>query len=520
MLETTAPDLDVPVLIVGGGPVGLTARALLDRWNVPTLLVERYPELSPFPRSRLINVRSMEVFRQLGVAAEITARAFPREYGRIRFSDGMTTPDYATAAMEGVNAPIAESPALGVVTSQDRLEPILVAAADSELRFGHELVDLVVSDSSVLATVLDRAGDATYQVRAGYVVAADGANSSIRQLLGIGTTGPGALSENVTIVFDADLSPWWGDRPAGAYATAGGAFVPVYPEGTWAFVAPGGDGPTEWRDVVVRALGTTDVEVQVLRVQEWTTMAQVADRFADGRVLLAGDAAHAIPPAGGMGMNIGIGDVHNLCWKLAGVVQGWAGPGLLDTYDVERRPVARRTLEQATENAQLMWQVVLRRREQLDAGLPADGQLPWSERYFAQLGQVLGVAYESAAVRPDGSAPPSADPATEYVPVARPGHRMPHLWLPDGSSTLDRLGPWFTLFAAEPAAVDGPWPVHVEPLPAEHLDACGIGVQGAVLVRPDGHVAARWSEGPADVEGVLAGITDDAARSSAAGGGR
>ena len=335
-MSTTAPT--VPVLIVGGGPVGLTARALLDRWQVPSLLVERYPELSPFPRSRLVTVRSMEIFRRLGVAAEISAGAFRREYGRIRFSDGMTTPDYASAAMVGVHAPIAESPELGVVTSQDRLEPILTAAGTSELRFGHELVDLAPAPDGVLTTVLDRAAGATYEVRAGHVVAADGTGSPTRRLLGIGTTGPGAIGESVTIFFDADLSPWWGDRPAGVYATAGGTVLPVYPEGTWALTVPA-TGASDWRGAVVRGLGTTDVDVRILRVQPWTATAQVSERLVAGRVLLAGDAAHAIPPAGGMGMNIGLGDVHNLCWKLAGVVHGWSGPELLDTYPVERMPV-------------------------------------------------------------------------------------------------------------------------------------------------------------------------------------
>ena len=512
-MPATATIIDVPVLIIGAGPVGLTARALLHRWEVPTLLVERYPELSPFPRSRLVNVRTMEIFHQLGVAAAITARAFRPEFGRIRFSDSVATPDYASAGMVGVNEPIPESPVLGVVSSQDRLEPVLAGAATSELRFGHEVVDLAEQSDSVLVSVLDRASGETYCIRAGHVIAADGANSPTRGLLGIGTAGPGTLGEAVTIVFDADLAPWWGDRPAGVYSTAGGGFLPVYPEGTWALIMPlpAGGGPTEWRDVVLAALGV-DVDVEVLRVQHWTMHAFVAERFGAGRVLLAGDAAHAIPPSGGLGMNIGVGDVHNLCWKLAGVLHGWAGPGLLDTYDVERRPVAHSTLAQATANAQLSWQVAARRREQLDAGLPSDGQLPWSERYFAQLGQVLGVSYESAAVHPDGTAVPEvADASTDYVPVARPGHRMPHLLLPDGRSTLDVLGEWFTLFTADPDgwSVTGPWPVHVEALPAEHLAACDIGAHGAVLVRPDGHVAARWSDRPAegDIRSVLADIS-------------
>ena len=191
---------DVDVLIVGGGPVGLTARVLLARWGVRTLLAERYPELSPFPRSRLLNVRSMEIFRQLGIDTGIAARAFAPEYGRVRFRDTFVDHDFAGAAMIGIHAPISESPVIGAVTSQDRLEPTLLGAADTPLRFGAELVGLAEEPDGVLATFADGTS-----VRARYVLAADGANSAVRELLGIGTAGPGALGAMTTVVFDADL---------------------------------------------------------------------------------------------------------------------------------------------------------------------------------------------------------------------------------------------------------------------------------------------------------------------------
>ncbi|MFI1486497.1 FAD-dependent monooxygenase [Streptomyces sp. NPDC020747] len=510
-------DAEVDVLIVGGGPVGLTARALLERWGVRVSLVEKHGELSPFPRSRLVNVRSMEIYRGLGLAGAITAGAFAPEYGRIRFRDTLHDRDFATAAMVGINGPIPESPVTGVVSSQDRLEPTLLAAADAEMRFGAELVDLTEEADSVVAVLVDRRSGEETRVRARYVLAADGANSTVRQRLGIGTTGPGALAAVTTVVFDADLDGWCADQPAGVYFTAHGSFLPLYPEGGWAWLGPTPEDAehTDWAGLVSRALGPgpdAGVRADVSRVQHWVMNAFVAERFRHGRILLAGDAAHAIPIVGGLGMNTGIADVHNLCWKLAGVLQGWAGPSLLDTYETERRPVAQRTLHQAVANSKLMFEAQSLRHEQLQSGeaAPERVELPWSDRYFAQLGLVLGAAYRSDAVLGDGAladggTPPEptdtgtgTDTGTDYVPTAEPGHRMPHLWLTPDRSTLDAFGEWFTLLTPDPAAwqqqATAPGLLRIERLPGEHADLCGLGPQGALLVRPDGHIGARWRD--------------------------
>ena len=499
-------EAEVEVLIVGGGPIGLTARALLERWGVRTMLVEKYAELSPFPRSRLVNVRSMEIFRQLGLAADITARAFAPEYGRVRFRDTLLDRDFATAAMVGVNAPIPESPVIGVVTSQDRLEPSLLAAAGAQPRFGVELVDLAEEADCVVASLVDRQRGAETRVRARYVVAADGANSTVRQRLGINTTGPGTLGNITTVVFDANLNRWSADQPAGVYFTAHGFIAPLYPEGGWFWAGstPEDAAHTEWSDLISRALGpSAEVQVDVLRVQHWVINAFVAERFGHGRILLAGDAVHAVPGAGGLGMNTGVADVHNLCWKLAGVLHGWAGPDLLDTYETERQPVAHRTLRQAVANSQLMRQAQIRRLEQLQNGeaTPAQVELPWSEQYFAQLGLVLGASYHSDAALTDNStAPEQSDTGTDYVPTAEPGHRMPHAWLTHGRSTLDALGEWFTLFTPDPALWEqratAPWPLRIETLPDEHTDLFRLGPHGALLARPDGYIGAHWPDRP------------------------
>ncbi|GCD95584.1 FAD-dependent monooxygenase [Embleya hyalina] len=497
-------DAEVEVLIVGGGPVGLTARALLERWGVQVLLVERHRELSPFPRSRLVNVRSMEIFRRLGLAARIRAAGFAPEYGRVRFRDTLYDRDFAGEAMVGVAAPVPESPEFGVLTSQDRLEPILLAAPGAPVRFGVEVVDVAEEHDGVLATLVDHGRDAELRVRARYLLGADGANSTVRQASGIGTTGPGALGPFTTVVFDADLR-WCAEQPAGVYLTAHGTFAPLYPEGGWAWFGstPATAEPTDWAEVVARALGpAADVKAEVLRVQPWVMNAFVAERFRHGRILLAGDAAHALPIFGGLGMNTGLADVHNLCWKLAGVLHGWADPVLVESYETERLPVAHRTLRQAVANTRLLIDVQNRRRERLDAGVaPTDAvELPWSEQYFAQLGLVLGATYRSGAVRSDGEAAPEpSDADTNYVPGAEPGRRMPHLWLEDGRSTLDAVGECFALLTPDPVRWEQrasvAHPLRIETLPDEHRELCGLGADGAVLVRPDGHVAARWRDG-------------------------
>uniref|UniRef100_UPI0015F0FA61 FAD-dependent monooxygenase n=1 Tax=Streptomyces sp. WELS2 TaxID=2749435 RepID=UPI0015F0FA61 len=319
-----------------------------------------------------------------------------------------------------------------------------------------------------------------------------------------------------TVVFDADLGRWCARRPAGVYFTAHGSFLPLYPEGGWAWFGPTpeGAGTAEWPAVVARALGPgAGVRADVLRVQHWVMTAFVADRFCRGRVLLAGDAVHTVPVIGGLGMNAGIADAHNLCWKLAGVLRGWASPALLDSYEAERRPVARMTLRQAVDNTRLAARVLERRREQLRAGTaaPAPADVPWSERYFAQLGLVLGVTYRSGAVLRAGGR--ADDTGPEYVPSADPGRRLPHLWLGPGRSTLDVCGEWFTLFTADPARRSppraAPWPLRVAPLSAGHADALGLGPHGTLLVRPDGHVAARLT-GAGSLHRALAVLTGTA----------
>ena len=504
-------DIEVPVLIVGGGPVGLCTSLLLSRFGVPSLLVERHPATSMHPRARGLNVRTMELLRTWGLEHEV------REAGRAleNATDAVWAESLAGRELRRVAAggrrenmrPV--SPTTGCSCAQDELEPVLLAKAQGYgvggIAFGHELVGIETGPAEVTATVHKSSTGQELTVQAGYLVAADGADSGVRQALGVAAVGPGVLNQQIGIYFEAPLGHLVMDRPAVLYfienAAISGLFAAVDNADRWVFYtgrppdwdqAAGGLPAERCIEVVRLAAGLPDLAVRVRSVLPWAMAAQTAERFRAGRVFLAGDAAHLIPPVGGYGMNTGIQDAHNLAWKLAGAVAGWAGPSLLDTYEAERHPVARFVTEQALLNI----------------------RQPGRPEQYATLGMTLGVSYDSAAVVPDGTPVPEiANPVTDYVPAARPGSRAPHAWLQRNGeriSTVDLFDTAFTLLAGafgqrwrDAAAMasrdlgvplaactvgqggdlddeDGTW-----------AQLSGIGPDGAVLVRPDGHVAWR-----------------------------
>jgi 2-polyprenyl-6-methoxyphenol hydroxylase-like FAD-dependent oxidoreductase len=525
----------VPVLIVGGGPVGLMASLLLSRLGIRSLLVERHPGTAIHPKARGINARTMEVFRQQGIEAAVRKAGLPPERtGFIVWAKTLAGEEIERRVPWGRSEKSAEvSPVRACLCAQHYLEPVLRQRAEQQapgvLRFNTELKDFTQDPTGVSATLRDVTTGSDEKVTARYMIAADGAQSLVRDGLGIRMVGKKDVYDSVNILIEADLRPWTQDRPAALYFIENdrlrGTFLTINAADRWGFLvnslkaqgyAPQDFTPERSAELVRVAAGVPDLAVKVLGVAPWVASAHVAEQYRHDRIFLAGDAAHEMPPTGGFGMNTGVQDVHNLCWKLALVLQGRAEDSLLQTYHDERQPLARTITEQSLANAISMGRLQKTRE--------TAGARP---EYLNEQGMIFGASYASTAVIPDGSAPPTViHPVTDYAPSARPGGRAPHVWFKrrDGErvSSIDLVGNGFVLMAG---AKGGGWVEAaksaqssnglkvaavtvgnsgLQPADKGWRETYGIDDQGAVLVRPDGYVAWRSASAAADPRRTLA----------------
>ncbi len=529
------------VVIVGAGPVGLSMAGLLGRYGVPAVVVERRGQVNPHPRARSINVRTVEVFRQWGIQDELEAVCLPPAWGeRFVYCDTLAGREIGRTTLN--IQPVVEgevlSPAPWLLSSQDQIEPVLLRYVERldgiDIRWAEEFVALDADRTGVTVQTRRTSDGAQRELRARWVVAADGAASPVRRSLDIAMEGGHDLATLVNCQFRANLARFTEHRPATLYWTTGpdrNVFQKIDLQDRW--LCQLGYDPREHRPEdfdretaaawILRSIGATDpavideIGLEVMDVIPWTMSCTVAESMRVGRVFLAGDAAHQLPPSGGFGMNTGVQDTHNLAWKLAFVERGWADDALLDTYDTERRPVARYNADRSFENTRKVGKI----RRLMESGKPeeAAAAVADSAQYGNWLGMDLGLHYDEGAVIPDGTAPPTVeDPIGQYAPCACPGHRAPHLTVRrDGRSCsiLDLFDATFVLIAGPAGAawVDGASalgsPVVVAYRlgadlladPAEDRDLAslyGIGDAGAVLVRPDGHVAWRRPGGVSD----------------------
>ncbi len=539
------------VIIVGGGPVGLGAALELARFGVPSVLLEKRDSTSWHPKTRNFNTRTMEIARGWGDVVYKRMRGIDTPPGwksPIRFLRTLMGEEFGVIASKGFEGPGPDvSPAEPVMSSQELIEEILLDAVRAtnlvEVRFSTEVIRLVAGgadgDRHAEVVVRSTASGEEEALQGAALVAADGASSFIRSELGLGLEGPRDLRHIVNCYFRADLERHLGDRKGVLlFVSEGpiaGVFQPLDAAGRWLCqitVDPEDHSPDAFDEERARrwiraGAGIEDLDVEVVSIGFWKLNATVVERFVEGRVVLCGDAAHQFPPTGGLGVNTGLQGMHNAMWKLAHFVRGQAGWGLVETYGTERRPVSQRIVHQSLQNSINVSRISAAAGSGTDSGLTPEEIVTESRRYGNHLGVEFGATYDSPAVVPDASKPPTVDDDySDYVPSGTPGCRAPHVWLgsPEaGFSTLDLFGPGFTLLAVgneadtwasavrKAASESGVRIDHV-PIGAAGLaggagvsEAYGLEQGGAVLVRPDGYVAWRHSdaEGPGDLRSVL-----------------
>ena len=549
-------DIDVPVLIVGAGPVGLMTGLLLRRLGIASHIVERRSGLQRAPAAHVVNARTFEICRQAGVdMGAIAAAATPP-------ADGGAT--YWVTKLGGEvlgrlpyerqdDDVLAFTPTPLRNLSQHRFEPILLeallASGAAPPRFGHRWQSATAEADGMTSRVTEVDTGRDYEIRSRYLIAADGAGSPVRKSRGIAPVGPDRLQSFVMIHFEANLRSLVRDCPGVLYwindPDCRGIFIAHDIDREWVFMHSW-DPERESADsydsarceaLVRRALARPDVELTMRNISPWVMTCQVAERYRDGRVILVGDAAHRFPPTGGLGLNTGVQDAHNLAWKLAAVLDGTAPDALLDTYQCERQPVAQYNAEQSLQNAMRLLEVPralgfsddreaarrnfdemlgdAARRQEVAAAIAGQAE------HFDMLGLQLGYAYAQGALLPDGSAPAVlANPVRDFAPSSRPGARLPHGWVPHDAgrrSTLDLIpldrltllvGPagaaWLEAARAlEPRLAC----VHIGVDVADGHDwwtsIAGMGADGALLVRPDQHVAFRARTAVADPHAAL-----------------
>ncbi|OMC19031.1 FAD-dependent monooxygenase [Mycobacterium sp. SP-6446] len=502
----------VPVLIVGAGVGGLAMSASLAKHGVRSLLVEKRDEVFIYPKARNLSFRSLEILRGLGLGDQVHAVA--EQVSELVTKPTLNSPEEQPAidldALFGGLEMLSPEPTVQYCP-QSRLEPILLAETrrrGSEVRYGTELSSFEPDGTGVTAVVRDRDSGESETVRADYLVAADGVHSPTLRALGITTSGYGALP--IFVVFIYFRAPWRkfvphlgdGDGVQVQNADVQGIFIVA--EGdlgmfVTTYFPDKGETAEQFTlqrcgDLLTKAIGE-QIDIEIIDVASWQPHEQVADQFRCGRVFLVGDSAHTMPPFKAGGANTAIQSAHNLAWKLAAVLDGTAGPALLDTFHAERHPVGRFAARQSLSGPTIG---LLR--------VDDDRPLLPPEEESSMFPLLVGYRYRSAAVVTDE--PPVDPDEVQIVDELRgqPGTRVPHVWVRDGVSTLDLLGPGFTVLTGSErwCAAAASASVAAHRVDSDEWAAVtGLKPEGALLVRPDDFVGWRAEDLPDDPEGAL-----------------
>jgi 2-polyprenyl-6-methoxyphenol hydroxylase-like FAD-dependent oxidoreductase len=512
----------VQVLIAGGGPVGMTLACELVQRGVTCMLVERNADTTRHPKMDITNARSMELFRRLGLVDALRSVAVPEmnnfdvswitslsghELHRFRYP---SVAEWRRMIRDRNDGSMPGEPPMRV--SQVEIEPVLrrvLVGARVEARWGIALEDLSQDMNGATATVRTADG-ATEQVRCHYLVGCDGGTSRVRNCLGIRLDGQARVMPRFMTHFCStatDVLQRWG--VAWHYQSAAGSLIAQNDRDIWTLqtrwpqdMAPESVDP----HVLLRGFAGCDFDYEILVANAWTPHLVVAERYRLGRVFLAGDAAHQYIPTGGYGMNTGVGDACDLGWKLAAVLRGFGGPGLLASYDAERRPVGWRNCEASKRHTQVRAEIAtLYRGDLTAAGSEGDAARVQAGRRIAAIGNAenesfgieLGYAYSRSPVICAESGMDIPDDPLRYVPTTAPGVRLPSVFLDGGVPIFDRLGRWFTLICVGvppsgpllAAAAKHRMPLEV--LQTDQRNLIKVYGSGLLLVRPDQHIAWR-----------------------------
>ena len=512
----------VPVLIAGGGPVGMTLACELTRCGVSCMLVERNAGTTRYPKMDITNARSMELFRRLGLVDALRAVAVPEDnnfdvswvtslggHELYRFRYPSVAQWRRLMGERNDGSMPGEAP---MRVSQVEIEPVLQRAVqarpDIDARWGVAFEDLSQDGQGVTATL--RAADgAVEQVRCRYLVGCDGGTSQVRHCLGIRLDGQARVMDRFLIHFRSTaldaLQPF---GIAWHYQSPKGTLIAQNDRDIWTFQArfPQDVAPDAVdAGAMLRGFAGRDFDFEILLTSAWTPHLLVAERYGAGRVFLAGDAAHQYIPTGGYGMNTGIGDACDLGWKLAAILHGFAGAELPDSYEAERRPVGLRNREASGRHSRVRGEIAAVYHGLTAPGPDGDTARREAGQRIAALGNAenesygieYGYAYgDSPVICSEPAAEIPSDPL-RYIPSTAPGVRMPSVLLTDGTPIYDRLGTWFTLLcvgtppsaALVAAAAQRGLPLDI--LRVDEAELVAVYGRGLLLVRPDQHIAWR-----------------------------
>jgi 2-polyprenyl-6-methoxyphenol hydroxylase-like FAD-dependent oxidoreductase len=523
-------DATIPVLIAGAGPVGLALAIELGRLGIDCMVVEKRDGTVPVPKMSQVSARAMEFCRRWGIASTVRRAGWPAHLpGDVVYQRSFTGPELARLRIPAYAAPdrLAFTPESPCHCPQIFFDPILAAHARTlapvRLRYRIGLESFSQDESAVRAVLRDGETGATETVTARYLVGCDGPGGVVREALGIGLGGLGVVAHSINIFFRSAGMVTLHDKGWARFHRS------IDETGCWSEMIAI-DGKELWRlsifddpspepdaeGYLLRLFGAPFPH-EIINVQCWERRDYVAERYGDGRVFIAGDAAHQNSPTGGYGMHTGVEDAMNLAWKLAAMIEGWGGPWLLASYEAERRPVALRNVRLATEAFRAITSLPAVGAAAADRA--AAGEVdPAVERLRNNITALSGseyqkfqYAYEDSPICIIDGTPPPPPEDMSYTPSTRPGSRAPHAWIGEGRSTLDLFGTGFTLLRL------GDAPPETSPLragakergvPLREIALTDPAIAAAyeaplVLVRPDGHVAWRGRASPNDPAQVI-----------------